>query len=230
MYEEIRIAIDVVSAIMCFVLVWFMAKPYSLTGEHRYIGLPVGFFFLGLSSVVMIIAILIPNYFTSELSWLQLLPRTFAFLFLAVTYYFSNSLKKSQLMWDFSISFLFLVLVTLCVFLVVNPDFASLASYFTLGFYFRIFNLISLFYISIHTLRNHMKSLESSTFLIPFGFILFAIGQYSIMIFLFDRTLFAFWGALALRLAALIVFLYIAYKAFYSSNGGIMNEKDASQR
>jgi hypothetical protein len=74
-----------------------------------------------------------------------------------------------------------------------------------------------------------MKSLETSTFLIPFGFILLGIGQYSIMIFLFDRTLFAFWGALALRLAALIVFLYISYKAFYSSDEGNVNEKDFSQ-
>ena len=230
MYNEIRIGIDAVSAIICFILVWFMAKPYSLTREHRYIGLPIGFFFLGISSVVMIIAISIPNYFTSELSWLQILPRTFAFLFLAVTYYFSNASRKSQLIWDLSISLLFLTLVTLVIFLTINPQFFSIVTYFTIGFYFRVCNILCLFYISIHTLRTHLKSLESSTFLIPFGFILLGIGQYSIMIFLFDRTLFAFWGALALRLAALGVFLYISYKAFYSSNEGNANEKTPAQR
>ncbi len=46
-----RFAVDAVSAIMCVVLVRFMIKPYQLTRESRYLGLPIGFGLLGLSYV-----------------------------------------------------------------------------------------------------------------------------------------------------------------------------------
>ena len=44
-----RIIVEVVSTIICVILVKFMFKPYRLTGEGRYLGLPLGFGFLGLS-------------------------------------------------------------------------------------------------------------------------------------------------------------------------------------
>jgi hypothetical protein len=230
MYEEIRIAIEVASAIICFILVWFMAKPYNLTREGRYLGLPLGFGFLGMASVISAIATSIPGYFNSQLAWLQLLPRTFAFLFLAVTYYFSKKdARKSHLMWDLSISLLIFVLVTLFISGIIYPQLAS-DSYLDSAVYFRFSNLICLFYISIHTLISHIKTLESSTIVIPFGFILLGISQYSIIIFSVDRSLFAFWGAMVLRFASLAAFLFVSYKAFYSIDEQVVrNENDSSQ-
>jgi hypothetical protein len=231
MYEEIRIAIEVVSAVICFILIWFMAKPYSLTREARYLGLPLGFGFLGISYFVVAMAISIPGYFTTQLAWFQLLPRTFAFLFLAVTYYFSKKpSKKSRLIWNLTLSSLILVLVTLVILGIINPQLAS-DSYLATSVYFRIFNLICLSYISIHALSSHIKSREPSTIVIPFGFILLGINQYSILIWSVDRSFFAFWGALAFRLAALAVFLFVSYIAFHSSNKGVAgNENNPSKR
>ena len=218
MYEEIRIAVEVASAILCFILLWFMSKPYSLTREGRYLGLPLGFGFLGISYFVVAIAICIPNYFGSQLAWLQLLPRTFAFVFLAVTYYFSKALsKKSFLMGNLTISLLFLILITSLILVTFSPQ-LDFESYLTSAFYFRVCNLVCLFYVSIHTLNSHIKNLETSTIVIPFGFILLGINQYSIMIWSIDRSLFAFWGALVLRFAALAIFLWVSYRAFYRSN------------
>jgi hypothetical protein len=231
MYEEIRIAIEVASAIICFILLWFMVKPYSLTRESRYLGLPLGFGFLGISSVICAIATTIPGYFNSQLAWLQLLPRTFAFLFLAVTYYFSKEpSRKSPLMSDLSISLLIFVLVTLVIAGIINPQLAS-DGYLASSIYFRFCNLICLSYISIHILNSHRKTLESSTIVIPFGFILQGISQYSIIIFSVDRSLFAFWGAMVLRFASLAVFLFVSYKAFYSIDKRVVrNEEDSTQR
>ena len=232
MYEDIRIATEIASAIICFILVWFMAKPYNLTRESRYLGLPLGFSFLGIGSVISAIATTIPGYFDSQLAWLQLLPRTFAFLFLAVTYYFSKKpSNKSRLIWDSIISLLLLSLLSMVLLLVLDPQFATMDSYFTLAFYFRTCNLICLFYISIHTLYNHIKTLETSTIVIPFGFILMGISQYSIMIFSIDRSLFAWWGTLVLRFASFAAFLYVSCKAFYCIDKQVVSdEKETSQR
>jgi hypothetical protein len=220
MYEGIRIAIEVISASLCFILLWFMAKPYILTRESRYLGLPLGFGFLGTSSIILAIALSIPNFFTNELAWLQLLPRTFAFLFLAVTYYFSKKpSRRSPLIWDVTISFLILVLVTSVMMVIINPQLPS-PSYLGVSVYFRVFNLLCLFYISVYALRSHIRNLEPSTIVIPLGFILFGMQQYSVLIWSVDRSYFAFWGALALRLAALVVFLFVSYQVFYSSNKG----------
>ena len=85
-----RTVVEVVSAILCFILLRFMIKPYKLTREGRYLGLPLGFGFLGVSYVLGAIAFsqtFLPN---RELSYIQLLSRTFAYCFLVVTYYFSK--------------------------------------------------------------------------------------------------------------------------------------------
>ncbi len=218
MYEDIRIAIEVASACVSFILVRFMAKPYLLTREDRYFGLPLGFGFLGIASVVSAIAIAMPGYFSSQLAWLQLLPRTFAFLFLAVTYYFSKKpSKKSHLIWDLIISLLIFALATLVILGTINPKLAS-EDYLASSAYFRVCNLIFVSYISIHTLNSHVKSLEPSTIVIPLGFILLGISQYSLIIWSVDRSYFAFWGALVIRLAALLVFLIVSYRTFHSLN------------
>ena len=66
MYEnELRIIIEVASAIICFIFVWFIAKPYRLTREGRYLGLPLGFAFLGISYAISGMAMSIPDYFDS---------------------------------------------------------------------------------------------------------------------------------------------------------------------
>jgi len=209
MYEEIRVTMEIVAAIIAFILLWFMAKPYNLTREGRYLGLPLGFGFLGISYVVSAAAISIPGYFTSESAWLQLLPRTFAFLFIAVTYYFSKKPSKNlRLIWDLTISSLILILVTSIIAIIVIPQLVP-ANYLSSSVYFRAFILICIFYISIHTLSSHIKVPEPSTVMIPFGFILFGISQYSALVWAVDRSDFAFWGALVLRLAALVIFLFV---------------------
>jgi hypothetical protein len=220
MYEGIRIAIEVISASLCYILLWFMAKPYILTRESRYLGLPLGFGFLGTSSIILAIALTISNFFTNELAWLQLLPRTFAFLFLAVTYYFSKKpSRKAPLIWNVTISFLILVLMTSIIMVIINPQLAS-PRYLNVSVYFRVFNLLCLFYISAYALRSHIRNLEPKTIVIPLGFILLGIQQYSAIIWSVDRSYFAFWGTLTLRLAALVVFLFVSYQVFYSSNKG----------
>jgi hypothetical protein len=74
MYEVPRLAIEIASAILYFILVRYMIKPYGLTREERYLGLPLGFAFLGVSEVLLAIGIITPQ---SELGAVSLVMRTF---------------------------------------------------------------------------------------------------------------------------------------------------------
>ena len=213
----IQVTIEAISAALCFILVRFMIKPYSLTRESRFLCLPLGFGFLGASYILGAIAFTQTSFSVNALAWLQLLSRTFAYAFLVVTYYFSKKpSKNSQIIWNIVLSLLIVALLSSVAAVIIVPQF-TVNSYQATQIYVRIFNIICLAYISIHTLRSHLKNSEPATIVIPFGFILFGISQYSILIWAIDGSNFAFIGGLVLRLAALAVFLIVAYRTFYGS-------------
>jgi hypothetical protein len=219
MYDlTIRIVAEVVSAILCFILLRFMIKPYRLTGESRYLGLPLGYTFLGISYILGAITLsgLFSSYF--KLAWIPLLARTFAFSFLVVTYYFSKgSSKNTRLLWDITLSLLIIFLAASVAAVLIFPELAA-SSYMPTQEYFRIFDIICLTYISFYTLRSHVRNPNPTTIWIPFGFILLGISQYSLLIWVIDASNFAFTGAMLIRLAGLIVFLAVSIRTFYSSS------------
>jgi hypothetical protein len=215
---EIRAIIEFGSTALCFILLWFMVKPYRLTRETRYLALPLGFGFLGLSYLISGIAMAIPNLFENGAAWLQLFPRAFAFIFLAITYYFANrqSDSKSRIFWNLNISLLLVALVVGMVISIIVP--LSSGSYRVASASVRVLNLICISYISVHLLRNHLKDLDSRKIWSPIGYFLLGVGQYLLLIWLLDGSLFAFWSALAIRLIALAIFLTVSYLTFFTSN------------
>ena len=214
MYEEARVTVEVVSVIVCFILVRYMIKPYWLTREVRYLGLPLGFGFLGISYAISAIAYT-GLYHFFELLWIQFLARTFAFVFLAMTYYFSKKTSKNtRILWDLTFSLLIISLIALFIVAFIFPQTTS-DNYTTSQIYVRVFNVICLSYIVIHTLRSHIKKPEPTTIWIPLGFILLAISQYSLLFWYIDNSISAFTGSLTLRLMALTVFLAVSYSSFH---------------
>jgi hypothetical protein len=218
---EIRAIVEFVSTAMCFVLLWFMVKPYRLTKETRYLALPLGFGFLGVSYLFSGITMSIPDFFANGAAWLQLFPRAFAFIFLAATYYFSKwSTNKSSITWNLTISILLVALVVGMVISIIIPF--SSESYRIASTFVRVLNLVCISYISIHLLRNQFKNLDSRAIWTPLGYFLLGAGQYLLLTWLVDRSLFAFWSALLIRLIALSIFLSVSYLTFFSSK-----EKDS---
>ena len=211
-----RIVIEVVSAIACFVLLKFMVKPYKLTGENRYLFLPLGFGFLGVSYAVSALAYSQLITF-SEIAWQQLFTRAFAFAFLAVTYYFSKqTAKSSKSLWNMTLILLIGIVITLFSLSFIAPQF-TFEGYQLVSAYVRVLNIICLLYIVVHTLRSHIEKPDPTTIIIPFGYIFLGIGQYSILIWAIDSSTLSFFGGLAARLAGLSVFLFVSYKSFYGS-------------
>jgi uncharacterized membrane protein len=225
------ILVEVVSAILCFVLLRFMIKPYRTTGEGRYLGLPLGFGLLGASYVFMGIAMYFESFsFVEEIKWLQLFTQAYAFAFLAATYYFSKKpAQNTRLWWDITYAALgFAAVVSYLV--VFEPPMFGLPSYKTVDEYFRLFNIFCLAYISIHTLRSHASKPDPKTIWIPLSYLLLGFSQYSFLIWSIDSSFAAYFGAHFLRLSGLVILLFVAYQAFYgmrgaSSREGILDEE-----
>jgi hypothetical protein len=214
-YQEFRIVYEVISAILCFVLVWFMVKPYRFTKKGRYVGLPLAFGLLGASYFFS--ALIYAELSSDNLLWFQLVARTFAFAFLAATYLFSNKTSEtSQFLWNVAFSVIMVAILTISASIIFVPQ-LNFENYRVASSFVRIFIIISLIYIIIRTLRNHMTKPDPTTLLTPLGFILLAIGQYSLIIWAADASMVAWWGALALRWGGLTIFLFVAYITFYGS-------------
>jgi hypothetical protein len=216
MENAVLIVAEVVSAIICFVLLRFMIKPYRTTGESRYLGLPLGFGFLGVSYIFMGLSLYFESVvFVDDLKWLQLFTQAYAFAFLAATYYFSKKpAKNTRLWWDITYAgLIFAVVVSYLV--VFEPPMFGLPSYKTVDEYFRIFNIVCLAYISIHTLRSHVSQPDPKTIWIPISYLLLGFSQYSSLIWSLDSSFTAFVGAHILRIAGLLVFLFVVYQTFY---------------
>jgi hypothetical protein len=215
MFATERVIVELVATILCLVLVRFMIKPYKLTREGKYLGLPLGFGFLGISYALGALAYS-PIGFSPELIWLPNLTGAFAFVFIATTYFLTNkNSKKSQLLGELAISLLIIALTILLLLAFVDPDFAFV-NYMQANVYLRVLNVICLVYVSAFTLRSHVRDPDPTTIWIPLGFIFLAISQYSLLFWYIDSSFSAFVGSLVVRFIGLAIFLFVAYRTFYS--------------
>ncbi len=218
------ILVEIISAILCFVLLRYMIRPYRLTREVRYIGLPLGFGFLGVSYALMGFALYFESFlFVEEIKWLQLFTQAYAFAFLAATYYFSKSSKSKNIRWN--ITYAGLVFAAVISYLIIfEPPMLGLPSYKTVDEYFRLFNILCLSYIFIHTLRSHLSKPEPKTFWIPLSYLLLAFGQYSSLIWSLETVFVANVGAHILRITGLTVFVLVVYQTFFGSKQAFPKE------
>jgi hypothetical protein len=219
MYDIERISIEIASALVCFILVKFMIKPFQLTRENRYLGLPLGFAFLGASYAFSAVsfafeALQVRSFVFTSWYWVELLFRAFAFLFLATTYFFSGLKNESRLLWNATMGILVALLTALILFVIIFPQ-VLWSNYIVINIYSRFISLMCLLYISIHTLKTHVQQADPKTLLVPLGYILLGIGTYSSLIGAVDLTIFPLIGALVLRIAGLAVLLFVCYKTFY---------------
>ena len=218
------VLVEIFSAVLCFFLLKYMITPYRITREARYLGLPLGFAFLGASYLFMGFAYYFDSFlFVQELKLLQLFTQAYAFAFLAVTYYFSKSSKSKNMLWTVTYAGLVFVAVMSYLF-IFEPPMLGFPGYKTIDEYFKLFNLFCLSYIFVHTLRNHLSKPSPKTFWIPLSCLLFAFGQYSSFIWSLETVFVANVGAHILRIAGLIVLIFVVYQTFYGSRQAFPKE------
>lgn len=225
-----RIVAESISVIACVILLKFMVKPYTATREGRYIGLPLGFGFLGASYALSAIAYIHPTFYDSDVNgikWVQLLFRAFSFLFLAVTYYFSKKpSKNTRYIWDIVFSGIFVCLVALLLAYFVVPQ-IPLSNYLTINIFARISNIVCLSYIFIHCFREHAKEPDPISAWVITGYALLGLSQFLYLILYFYLGTpgnFAFWVSVTLRLMSLSIFLFTAHQTFIKFKRAMVNE------
>lgn len=211
------IIVESVSAALALILVRFMIKPYRMTADVRYISLPLGFAFLGISYVFMGASLYFSDpVIVEKLQWLQLFTGAYAFIFLALTYYFSAKPPERRLyiFIQVLVSFTILVLIIALAVVFMPPPFA-LPNYKRVDEYFRILNMLLALYVTLYTLRRHARRPAPETILAPLGYALLAFSQYSFLVWSVDASHSAFIGAHTIRVASLLVFLFMSYKAYF---------------
>jgi hypothetical protein len=214
-YPVTRAMLEIISAVACFILLRFMIKPFTVTGEGRYIGLPLGFGFLGASYVVSAVAYLQPDFNDSEIKIVQLLFRAFAFVFLAVAYYFSKKpTKNTRLIWDVTFSVLLVGLVALLMLNFIAPQ-IPLRTYETLNTAVRILNIACLAYIIIHCYRERKTEKDSLSTWIIAGYAFLTLNQAACIVWAVCTDYTAFWVSIVFRLIGLGIFLFATYRTFY---------------
>jgi predicted neutral ceramidase superfamily lipid hydrolase len=206
-----------ISAAMTLVLVRFMIKPYRMTGESRFLGLPMGFTFLGVSNIFMAVSLLPgESSLFGEFKWLQLYTGAYTFIFLAMTYRLSPKTRerRARLLMQGLTSLLFLVLI-LSIVVVFLPPALAFPSYKTADEYFRFFNMTLALYAAFRTFRSHVKKPKSETVLAPLGYALLALSQYFLLIWSLDSSFSALLGAYVIRIAGLLAFFIVSYEPLW---------------
>ena len=225
-YDSFRIAYEITSTILVIILVKFMLKPYQLTGESRYIGLPLGFGFLGATYALSAFTYYQPHFFGDATLYIQLVVRSFAFLFLCVTYYFANkTTKNTRWVWNTSFVVLLVALVTSSILVMLPITTPTHSAYLEVATYVRVFNLVCIGYLCYRTFRSHIEQPERDTLWIPLSYLFLGVSQYSLIVYTMDNSISAWWGALAIRWMAFALLFYVTYVSFYSKKGRL-NEKN----
>lgn len=219
--QAFRIAYEVTSAVICIILVRFMIKPYQFTKESRYLGLPLGFGFLGATYAISAIVYYQPYLFGNGTIYFQVILRSYAFVFLCVTYYFSRKSAENSRRKLWNVTLVLLLASLLTFFVITNVPVVALPSYSLTSSFTRIFNLVCLVYLCAHTLRSHIEKPDPGTLWTPFGYIFLAVSQYALIIYALDASMSAWWSALAIRWIGLAIFLIISCKSFHCVKRGI---------
>ncbi len=204
-----------------------MIKPYQITKESRYLGLPLGFGFLGATYALSAFTFYQPYFFGQATLYLQVILRTFAFVFLCVTYYFSTKSVETKFRWDSTLSLLIIAVIAASI-TILNIPGSSLPNYELTSIIARILNLICILYLCVHTLRSHLETSDPSTIWSPFGYIFLGISQFFLIFYSLDSSMSAWWASLAIRWIALAIFLFVSYRSFYSIKQRGLNEANRS--
>jgi hypothetical protein len=188
--------------------------------------LPIAFSLLAASYVLGIISYIESLPLADLIKWLALFSQSYAFAFLAVTYLFSKRRQEKTRLWFDIVSAAILAVFAICIIVVFVPPLLTWPDFKTGDDCMRVFNIICLSYVATHTLRSHASKPNPKTIWVPLSYLLLDFSQYSFLIWSLDASFSAFIGAHFLRIAGLLIFVFVAYEAFYKPANESFQEGD----
>lgn len=205
------IACGFLSGWLSFSVAYLMFKSWRMVRKNYLLGFPMGFSLLALTYAILDIGYVVE--LVNVWSWVQLLLGSWAFIFLAVTYflrYDSSRVHNPSASLLFAIIGIF-TLATLAAVFVLPPE--LLSSYLTTELLFRIVNLAVLGYV-IYSLNKGVKT-ETGLSNIVLGFTFLTIDQCSLLLNTLDRTF--IWPiifAQLVRIVGLLILTIFLVRAF----------------
>lgn len=213
------LGITAASLALCAVISRSFFRSYSFAGFGYLLGLPVGFAFLGASSVIELAGVLFlasPVLYPA-LFWIQMVLQAEAYALIALSYYYKTTSEQQgqRLAKNVGIALIPALMIAI-PFLVPTAVLASqpyfnYPSFADLSFYLRIFNVIVVGYIFKSTIASLVRAANIKLLYVPAAFALLWLEQYSLIIAFFDNSMVAFIGSAAARIAGLMLFAYVMH-------------------
>ncbi len=208
--------IEAVSVILSVAFVYLFSKIYRIKHIRSLLGLPFGFLFLAISSFFFVMAFFARDQFLfMDFMWLRVVSQTWAFAFIALSYFLSNITQEStkrNVLSILSWSFVFLMAI-LGLLIVVFP--VTLSSVYSANEVFTVVNLALLSYV-ILLLLNRLEHLDGPVFGLisaPIAFSLLWFGQFSFLIWNLDGGSITLITSHLSRIIGLLLFIRLYYRA-----------------
>ncbi len=215
MLFQVIVGIGVVSIVLALALVYLFFKVYRLEQSTFLLGLPFGFLFLAVSYIFLGVHLAYTSVdtFSSSLMWLRVVTQTWGYALIAASYFLSTRSQKGTGRNLFAISVLSFVSIFFAfgLLLIFNP--AGLSVVYSANELFTVTNLCLIGYIIFFLVRKlelangGVSGLTSA----PLAFAFLWIGEFSYLLWEFDRGMAALVGSQIARVIALVLFIRIYY-------------------
>jgi hypothetical protein len=145
------------------------------------------------------------------LQWVKLSITSYGYAFLALVYYFYKSTEKkfSLVIKSILLSFIPIISISLLVISLENIVIPPFQQY---NEYFRIVNIISIGYVVFRTFSNSELRNRKELFLIPIGFTVLFLSQFSRFLFAIDPIILTLELSGILKIIALVTIIFALVK------------------
>lgn len=192
--------------------VYFFKMNRLLSSSHIF-GLMIGFALISFGDFFFAANIDLANQNESFnlLQWVKLSITSYGYAFLALVYYFYKSTEKkfSLVIKSTSLSFIPIISILLLVISIENIVIPPFQQY---NEYFRIVNIISIGYVVFRTFSNSELRNRKELFLIPIGFIVLLLSQFSRFLFAVDPIILTLELSGILKIIALVTIIFALAK------------------
>jgi hypothetical protein len=219
LFAPVLVASELVSVALALVLVFSFLRAYLLERSLYLLGLPLGFFLLGLSYYFLGMHLAYENdaVVSERFFWLRLVTESVGLAFVALTYYLSSNREQFRRFFSprtLKILALFVAafaILLLAGFLAGLFSFLELPSAYAVDSGFAVVNLFLLGYVIYHLVRRLKSSSEgvSSSIWAPTAFSILWLGEYSLLIWRTDGSQTSFILAHVARLVSLVFIIRI---------------------
>ena len=203
----------IVSLVLALVVMVYAYQFYKIYRSLVLFGIILGFGFMALADVFMIMALPVLNDPISFnlFFWLRLLSITYGFTFLALSYL--RSAKEAGKVDTLALKITALSVIPVFVALTITwfSNNSSLPPFTSYDEYFRVYNICAMGYIFIKSFQYSNSHARKDFMYLPLAYGILWMGQFSILFFTLDGSLSALIASYVAKDVGLAIFVIMMY-------------------